>query len=204
MNTDSGFVQFEDHDTNKQLMALLTQRNEIWKIQMPEVAEINGSLRTIVLSCIDSRVQVENIFQAKPGELLVIKNAGNLPKFNIRSILVGVLELNVKNVIIMGHKHCGMAIRDNTAKINHIKGILGEEHLKNLRDFAKMDPMEWFGFYDNGKWDSNVFNQVKYLKDMLTKFLPENIMPNVIGALYDIHTGQVEFMETKDIDIMKL
>lgn len=38
----------------------------------------NNSLKTVVLSCIDSRVPVERIFQTKPGELLVLKNAGNL------------------------------------------------------------------------------------------------------------------------------
>ncbi len=115
-------------------------------------AAINNSLKTVVLSCIDSRVPVERIFQTKPGELLVLKNAGNLIREDvIRSIVASVYEIHTENVIILGHTSCGMAVRNNTAKISHLREKMGDSVLSGIKNRFGMDPMEWMGFFDEGE-----------------------------------------------------
>ncbi len=127
----------------------LLNRNKEWIKKKNGSSSINGSLRAVVLGCIDSRVPIEKIFQAKPGELLVLKNAGNIITSDIlRSILVAIYELNAKFIVIMGHTECGMAILDNEKEIIHLKKKLGENLLKTLEKIGNKDPLDWFGFFN--------------------------------------------------------
>jgi len=61
-----------------------------------------------VVSCSDSRVPVELVFDARPGELFVVRTAGNVAGlFAIGSIEYAVMELKVPLVIVLGHQKCG-------------------------------------------------------------------------------------------------
>jgi carbonic anhydrase len=71
---------------------------------------------TMVIGCVDSRVSPEVIFDAHPGELLVVRNVANLvPPYAPSGFTHGVsaaLEfaveiLEVKRIVVMGHSHCG-------------------------------------------------------------------------------------------------
>ena len=68
------------------------------------------------ISCVDSRVDPNSIFNAKAGELFVHRNIANLiPSYNhlpehsgtIAAIEFGVCSLGIKNLIVMGHSSCG-------------------------------------------------------------------------------------------------
>ncbi|MCA0424013.1 MAG: carbonic anhydrase [Proteobacteria bacterium] len=70
----------------------------------------------MVIACCDSRVSPEVIFDARPGELFVVRNVANLvPPFQPDNSLHGVsaaLEfavqaLKVKHIVVMGHGRCG-------------------------------------------------------------------------------------------------
>jgi carbonic anhydrase len=70
----------------------------------------------MIISCADSRVDPETIFGARPGELFVVRNIANLVppyetggKFHGVSSAVefAVLNLYVKDLIVMGHSGCG-------------------------------------------------------------------------------------------------
>jgi carbonic anhydrase len=200
MRIQNGILHLEDNDTSRDLKNILLDRNNQWVEKKKSTPQYNGSLRTIVLSCIDSRVQVENIFNAKPGELLVLKNAGNYSEFIIRSILIGALELNAKFIVILGHENCGMAIR-GTPKIEKIKKELGEEFLNKIEERVKKNPMEWFGFFDQGGWIRNVYHQKEVLEKLLKDMLPPHKIPDVIPALYDVETGAVTFLSDKETNI---
>jgi carbonic anhydrase len=72
--------------------------------------------KTLFISCSDSRVIPEFISGAKPGQLFVIRNAGNFvptPDSSIpwdgiaASIEYGVKVLGVEDIIVCGHSHCG-------------------------------------------------------------------------------------------------
>ena len=69
---------------------------------------------TMVISCVDIRVAPAEIFSTLPGELYVINNIGGLvPKYEVSgvhgilaAIEYAVLELQVENIIILGHAKC--------------------------------------------------------------------------------------------------
>lgn len=72
--------------------------------------------QTMIVSCCDSRVDPESIFSAMPGELFIVRNVANLiPPFETGGKYHGVsaamefavLNLRVKNLVVMGHSSCG-------------------------------------------------------------------------------------------------
>ncbi len=84
--------------------------------QYEELATFGQSPETMIISCCDSRVDPETIFGAMPGELFVARNVANLmPPYEKSGFFHGasaaveyaVLNLRVKNIIIMGHSNCG-------------------------------------------------------------------------------------------------
>lgn len=81
-----------------------------------EMARDGQKPEIMVIACCDSRVSPEVIFDARPGELFVVRNVANLvPPFQPDSNLHGVsaaLEfavqaLKVKHIVVMGHGMCG-------------------------------------------------------------------------------------------------
>ncbi len=71
----------------------------------------------MVIGCVDSRVSPEVIFDASPGELLVVRNVANLvPPYEPEgdsqhgtsaALEFGVQALRVKHIIVLGHEFCG-------------------------------------------------------------------------------------------------
>ena len=70
----------------------------------------------LVVACCDSRVDVSAIFDAGPGDLFIVRNVANLvppfqpdDKFHGTSAAIeyAASVLNVPNIIVLGHSHCG-------------------------------------------------------------------------------------------------
>jgi carbonic anhydrase len=81
-----------------------------------ELASFGQTPDTMIVSCCDSRCDPETIFSAMPGELFVVRNVANLiPPYETGGKFHGVsaalefavLNLRVKNIVIMGHSGCG-------------------------------------------------------------------------------------------------
>jgi carbonic anhydrase len=81
-----------------------------------ELAEHGQSPEVMVVGCCDSRVSPEVIFDARPGELFVVRNVANLiPPYETGGSYHGVsaaLEfavgvLRVKHIVVLGHAQCG-------------------------------------------------------------------------------------------------
>ncbi|TFG18164.1 MAG: hypothetical protein EU530_09675 [Promethearchaeota archaeon] len=189
-------ICFCDDDTDvEELKQILLSRNKEWIKVKNGSNSINDSLKTIVLSCVDSRVPVEKIFNAKPGELLVLKNAGNVITEDIlRSLIVAIFELKAKFFIVLGHKRCGMSILGNEEKIEHLSNELGDT-LDKLKVKMGEDPLKWFKFFPEGKWVDNVHTQVNYIREILSELIDECHIPCIIPALYDLDSGKVIFLD---------
>jgi len=85
----------------------------------------------IILSCSDSRVVPELIFDAGLGELFVVRVAGNVANpSSVASVEYAVKHLGAKLVVVMGHEGCGMM----TAAI---AGGDGGKNLNHLLDFIR-------------------------------------------------------------------
>jgi carbonic anhydrase len=81
-----------------------------------ELARDGQNPQVMVVGCCDSRVSPEVIFDARPGELFVVRNVANLvPPFSPDGELHGtsaalefaVQALKVKHIVVMGHGRCG-------------------------------------------------------------------------------------------------
>ncbi|MEK7726075.1 MAG: carbonic anhydrase [Nitrospirota bacterium] len=84
--------------------------------------------RALFITCSDSRVDPCLVTQTEPGELFILRNAGNLvPSYGttigstIATIEYAVGVLNVKNIIVCGHTDCGV-----------VKAILEPEQVGDL------------------------------------------------------------------------
>ena len=97
-----------------------------------KLVEKGQSPKTLFIACCDSRVDPAIITDCNPGELFVIRNIANLvPKFNqdprhistSAAIEYAVIYLNVSDIVIMGHSHCGgiRACLEEISTENHTK-----------------------------------------------------------------------------------
>jgi carbonic anhydrase len=81
-----------------------------------ELAEAGQSPEVMVIGCCDSRVSPEAIFDARPGELFVVRNVANIVPPNepdghahgvSAALEFGVAVLKVKHIVVLGHARCG-------------------------------------------------------------------------------------------------
>ncbi len=96
--------------------AFVEHRLPLERSRYQKLAETGQKPEVMVICCCDSRVSPEVIFDAHPGELFVVRNVANLvPPYSPTGLTHGVsaaLEfavqvLKVKDIIVMGHSHCG-------------------------------------------------------------------------------------------------
>ena len=88
----------------KGLEPITEQRRE----ELTEKARAGQAPYAIILSCADSRVPVEILFDAGPGELFVVRVAGNVANTSsIASIEYAVAHLGTKLIAVMAHESCG-------------------------------------------------------------------------------------------------
>ena len=89
----------------------LGSEQQRWK----ELAE-GQSPRAVIVACSDSRADPAIIFDTDPGEIFVVRNIANLvPPYEVgggrhgvsAALEFGVTQLNVPEIIIMGHERCG-------------------------------------------------------------------------------------------------
>src|SRR6476661_10458632 len=81
-----------------------------------ELAEHGQTPEIMVIGCCDSRVSPEVIFDARPGELFVVRNVANLvPPYSpdgtyhgvSAALEFGVGALKIKHIVVLGHARCG-------------------------------------------------------------------------------------------------
>ena len=105
-------------DFNSLLEGYRRFRQRGWGTQRERWAELaeGQSPRVMVIACSDSRVDPAQIFDARPGEIFVVRNVGNLvPPFEPDSNYHGVsaalefavTQLEVEELVVMGHGFCG-------------------------------------------------------------------------------------------------
>ena len=135
-----------------------------------------------VVSCSDSRVIPEVIFSSGIGDLFVIRSAGN----TVDTCILGSLEyavghLGVKSIVVMGHTGCG-AIAEALRGLNEGHAI---EIINQVRAGIGMesDPYE--------ATLKNIRNSVR----LISEDISDRHDVEIVGALYDIRTGKVEFLD---------
>jgi carbonic anhydrase len=142
-----------------------------------------------ILSCADSRVPSEIIFDQGFGDLFVCRVAGNIatPE-EIGSLEFGTAVLNSKVIMVMGHERCGAVAA--TIKGAQVPGQIGSliEAIKPAVEKSKGQP----GDQLENACKANVLYQVERLKSspVLTGLIKEGKV-TIVGGYYDLDTGTV-------------
>ncbi|MCH7413200.1 carbonic anhydrase [Belliella sp. R4-6] len=154
-----------------------------------------------IVSCSDSRVPPELVFDQGLGDLFVIRNAGNIVgDYEIGSLEYAIEHLEVPIVIILGHTKCGAigAFVDQDHDHSHHYS----EYIQKIIDFIdaeeeeKSIPRDIPDFYEKAI-EANVLHGIHELKNKLPH-INERIATNklrLVGAIYDIDTGKVKLVE---------
>jgi len=151
-----------------------------------------------VLTCSDSRVPAEIIFDQGIGDIFVIRVAGNVAATDeIGSIEYAVDHLAVPLVVILGHSQCGAvtAVLDDTKLPPNIADLVAP--IKPAVDKAReANPDAAKDVLLKAAITGNVWQAVE---DMLRQspIIREKVRDNqvqVVGALYDLDSGQVQWL----------
>ncbi len=158
------------------------------------IAETKGGQKphSAVLTCMDSRVPPEIIFDQGIGNIFSIRVAGNIEDEDILgSMEYAVEHAGAKTIVVLGHNHCGAV----TGAVENVK--LG--NLTHLLDQIK--PALATNVSGEKVIDETAKNNVKKtIKELYerSEILHEMVKEGklkIVGAFYDIETGTVTFME---------
>lgn len=145
----------------------------------------------IILTCSDSRVVPELIFDTGIGELFVIRVAGNIANTSsIASIEYAVAHLNVKLIIVLGHQSCGAVTaalagggggKNLDRLLNFIQPAIADSNSKDVDEVSHI----------HAKLTTK---QLTIESSIIAKAI-ENDALKIIPAYYSLETGQVDFFE---------
>ncbi len=155
--------------------------------------------KAIVLSCIDSRIPVEDVFDRGIGDLFVARVAGNVVNTDILgSMEYGCKVAGSKLILVLGHEHCGAvnaAIKD--VQMGNITEMLSKIRPSVIQ--AKDSFPE--GDVKNAKYVHQVcvFNvqsamaQIQEQSEILKSMIASGEI-KIVGAVYDMDSGKVDFL----------
>lgn len=148
-----------------------------------------------ILGCADSRVAPELAFDQGPGDLFVVRVAGNfLNDDGLASLEYGALILNVPLIMVLGHSNCGAVdatikvLKDGTKLPGHLPGLVSS--IKPAVEAAKAK-----GGPDllADAITENVRRNVQLLVtgDPVVSGLVKQGKVKVVGGVYELSTGRV-------------
>lgn len=195
--TPEGVLQELKEGNARFLSGKTIQRNQTEQVKKSASGQFP---KAVVLSCVDSRVPVEEVLDQGIGDLFVGRVAGNF----INEDLLGSMEFackvaGAKLIMVMGHQHCGA-----------IKGAIDEVKLGNLTTLlAKIKPAiaksQDFKGEKNSENEAFVqdvcknniaiaLNQIR-TKSPILKEMEDKGEIKIVGAYYRVTDGTLEFVE---------
>ncbi len=151
--------------------------------RIQEVAQGQAPFAAI-LSCADSRVPSEIIFDQGFGDLFVVRNAGNVatPE-EIGSLEFGTLVLGAKVLMVIGHKNCG-AVKAT------IEGKAVPGQIASILDVIQP------AINQNKTLEENIISNVKLgmnrlqASPVISQLIKEGKL-KIVGGYYDLDTGKI-------------
>ena len=145
-----------------------------------------------ILSCADSRVPSEIVFDQGLGDLFVCRVAGNIAtREEIGSLEFGSLVLGSKVIMVVGHERCGAV--DAAIKGAEVPGQIGSllEAIKPSVESSK----EKSGDKLENVCKANVLAQIKKLNSspVLSELIKAEKL-KIVGAYYDLDTGKISIV----------
>jgi len=175
----------------------LTIRNSTERVRQ---AALGQYPEAVVLSCLDSRVPVEDVFHKAIGEIFVARVAGNIVNDDILGSLEYACKVSgSKAIVVLGHEHCG-AIKSSIqgVKLGYVTSVL--KKIEPAIDLAKTnfkgDANAKNPLFVDEVCKFNVINSVKLIREKseILNEMEANNQIKIVGAVYDMTTGKVDFL----------
>ncbi len=176
------------------------QRNNVAQL---EYLETGQHPKAVVLSCIDSRVPVEEVFDQGVGDLFVIRVAGNIDNdHNLGSLEYGCKVSGAKLIVVLGHENCGaiksavkgVDMGNITELLSHVKPVL-DKH----QDFEGERSVDNHDFLELITKDNALMtlDDIRNYSEILNQMEQEGRI-KLIAAYFDMNTGVVSWLDEKD------
>jgi len=162
-----------------------------------------------VIACSDSRVPVELIFDAGVMDIFVVRVAGNVCDTDeAGSIEYGLAHVHTPVLAVLGHTQCG-AVTAVTRAIN------GEGHklernipplVANIAPAVKRAQAKYEGLQGDAiiphAIEENVWQAIEdlFMRSPAVRSLVRDGSVMVVGAIYDVGTGRIDWLDTEEVD----
>jgi len=153
-----------------------------------------------ILSCIDSRTAPEVLFDLALGDAFAPRIAGNIVNEDILGSMEFASKLaGSKVIVVLGHTHCG-AVKGacDDAQLGNLTGLLGKIRpaVDATASVNGADRSSKNGVFVDAAAHTNVMQTVENIrqKSPVLKEMEQNGEIKIVGAMYDIETGEVEFL----------
>lgn len=208
-------MNLEEYAKGNELFRAYFKKN---KESLLDLVKSGQTPKALFIGCSDSRVIPDLMVQAEPGDLFVIRNVGNFvppykPDEEYHSTASGieyaVSILNVQEIIICGHTHCGAC-----------------QHLyEEIEDPSLVHTKKWLELGESAKTSAILslginapreellrltekLSLIKQIENILTyprvqkRFLDGSL--HIHGWYYDIETGQIDYYNADTYEFLPL
>lgn len=145
--------------------------------------------KVAIVSCMDTRLTelLPAALGLKNGDAKIIKNAGGVISHPfgsaMRSLLIGIYELDVREILVIGHTDCGAMHTDSQKMIEKMKARGISHSSIDMLKYCGVDFEAWLGGFED--LDLSVRNSVELIRRH--PLVPEQVM--VYGLVMDSVTG---------------
>lgn len=155
--------------------------------------------KTAIVSCMDTRLTelLPAALGFKNGDAKIIKNAGGVISHPfgsvMRSLLIGIYELDVREILVIGHTDCGARYTDSSKLIELMKERGIRQKDIDLIKYYGIDFESWLGGFKD--LDQSIKKSVELIRNH--PLVPEEI--RVYGLVIDSVTGELSKVEDKGL-----
>ena len=182
---------------NPDILEKLKKGNETYLSAVANPGDVSPAIRkdttvngqhpyAIVVCCSDSRVVPEAVFSTGIGEIFTIRVAGNvINNTQLGSIQYAAGHLGCKVIIVLGHTHCGAVGASLQGGGHGYVKFLTDEIIANIGG-------------EKDEYKASCINAQKGVEKIKTALAEDKESltetTDVLGAIYDIESGKVEFL----------
>ncbi len=201
-------LDVQNRITPAEILQVLKEGNQRFKNNTPIHKDFKGQIQAtseaqhpvaVVLSCVDSRVPVEQVFDVSLGDVFVVRIAGNIINNDILASIEFACEIaGAKLIVVLGHRRCGaVSAACDDVQLGHLSFLLSK-----IRPAIALSQVpgnltagyETLTFVDRVACINVDMVQKQLAKD--SEILNQLIMSQKVGlvsAMYDVATGEVAF-----------
>ncbi|GHH60214.1 beta-class carbonic anhydrase [Lentzea cavernae] len=160
---------------------LLKRNYELGNVVPGDRSSAKPSLQVAILTCMDSRIRVFEIFGLKQGEAHVLRNAGGVVTDDaIRSLALSQRKLGTREVLLVHHTNCGLEM------------VTEDDFKDELEADTGLRPT----------WAVEAFKVVEQsVRGSMARLRHSPFIPHtdkIRGFVYDVHTGELREVDSAE------